>query len=515
MSQLDEDLAYLAGLNSGIYHATDNPRGLNGRGGPAANLTKGLNATSRVANAVAGYASTVAEQAQSVFLGAEDVGNKASQAGIARDEAVAAAARLSLPTVTAADNGKLLSVSPAGVYALATAPSAATTATPGLIKAATPATTAAGTATDAAVTPLSLAGRYSGLATLAAADIDRTNDFIELYDVSTGATKRVHPGDLGGSGGIAGLADRSESFTIASTDQLKLMRFNASLIATLPLAASNAGLQISYYNATNSPCWFTRTGTNTINGATAILIPAKASGTVYSNGTDWTIMGYQGPVVDRYRPYVVLQIQPTGVDNTIIDYSPVSHGFSIVGSPALSVAQVRWPGMKSISMPGAGSYFYLADSPDWYLPGDFTVEVGYYDTSPSGSFVVGQNGVAPNNSWSVWSYLSAYAPTGSVSTNGTAATTLTGSVTGGNLWVDAVLQRSGSTVSLYQQGTLTASTTISGSLFDSTYPVTIGCDSRLGPNPFTGYIGYLRISKGVARYSGATIDVPTSPFPTS
>lgn len=96
---------------------------------------------------------------------------------------------------------------------------------------------------------------------------------------------------------------------------------------------------------------------------------------------------------------------------------------------------------------------------------------------------------------------------------GTTAYSLSGPSSGdGSLTPGAfnyiVLQRSGSTFSLYVNGFLADTDTYAGSLASNNYPVLIGAQG----SGYTANIDEVRFTKGFARYSGSTIPVPTVPF---
>lgn len=215
---------------------------------------------------------------------------------------------------------------------------------------------------------------------------------------------------------------------------------------------------------------------------------------------------------DPYWANVVLLLQPTASDTAIVDHGPLGKTLTVAGNTALSPT-VPWTGVKSIAFDGSGDYVYAADSTDWYFPGDFTIDIGYYDTAATGSMLAGQLNVSNDASWGLWSYFTSYSPEFLYSTTGSTSSRLAAANNGNNSWQHLSVQRSGTTLSFYQQFALAASTTLSAALFDSASPLSVGSDSRLGPNPFSGYIAYLRITKGVARYSGASITTLTGALP--
>lgn len=106
------------------------------------------------------------------------------------------------------------------------------------------------------------------------------------------------------------------------------------------------------------------------------------------------------------------------------------------------------------------------------------------------------------------------------SLNGSTTTTVTYSWTPTTgVEYDLCVDRSGSTVRIYTDGTFRASGTISGGLFNTTTTYfTIGqgsVGSGFG-SPTTGSAKALRITDGTARYAtGTSYTVPSLPLPTS
>jgi hypothetical protein len=100
-------------------------------------------------------------------------------------------------------------------------------------------------------------------------------------------------------------------------------------------------------------------------------------------------------------------------------------------------------------------------------------------------------------------YLSFYTDTGSVSLNSTTVVTV-------NAWSHVAICYDGTTLSLYQNGTRTATSTvsISNGSANSCY---IGSNT-VGGGYWNGYISNARVVKGSAVYSGATYTVPTTPL---
>lgn len=82
-----------------------------------------------------------------------------------------------------------------------------------------------------------------------------------------------------------------------------------------------------------------------------------------------------------------------------------------------------------------------------------------------------------------------------------------------NAWSHVVFERSGNTLMLYLNGTLEASTTVGVSMTSGSLPLYIDYQKDTPSSSFfNGYLDELRITKGVARYSGSSFTVPTAAF---
>ncbi len=81
-----------------------------------------------------------------------------------------------------------------------------------------------------------------------------------------------------------------------------------------------------------------------------------------------------------------------------------------------------------------------------------------------------------------------------------------------NVWTHMALVRESGVVAVYANGTRILTWNNTANLNPSGTFVTIGVGSHSAFNePFYGYLDELRITKGVARYSGATVDIPIGP----
>lgn len=82
-----------------------------------------------------------------------------------------------------------------------------------------------------------------------------------------------------------------------------------------------------------------------------------------------------------------------------------------------------------------------------------------------------------------------------------------------NTWVHLAAVKSGSTLTLYQNGVNVASATQSGTIVDGGKPLLIGYETGQGASVyFDGYLEDIRITKGIARYT-ANFTPPIQPLP--
>ena len=162
-------------------------------------------------------------------------------------------------------------------------------------------------------------------------------------------------------------------------------------------------------------------------------------------------------------------------------------------------------GNASLLLDGTNDRLEL--SGDYSQSGDFTVECWFYATSTSGTrciFAIGNESAGRQfvNVQGSNLYTDEYGA-GGVDINGT------GNGVSANTWHHCALSRSGTTVSLYLDGTRVGSITSSDTIGNSNN-IYIGTLSD-GAVDFVGNIDEFRVSTN-ARYTGASYTVPTSGF---
>lgn len=191
---------------------------------------------------------------------------------------------------------------------------------------------------------------------------------------------------------------------------------------------------------------------------------------------------------------LLMQMQDTGLTDRKM------HAVTKFGNTTRSITQAKF---KSVSayFDGAGDYLEVASSPDFaFGSGDFTIEFWLYSTT-SGQTIMATTTNSLNITRETGGQIRCYTALWGV---------FNGPTCSGSTWTHIAVQRRGSQISIYAGGSVISSTA-SGAFPNSTETLVIGANSTKAAF-FAGYIQDLRITKGVARYSG-TITPPTEPFP--
>jgi hypothetical protein len=181
------------------------------------------------------------------------------------------------------------------------------------------------------------------------------------------------------------------------------------------------------------------------------------------------------------------------------------------GSAQASTTQFKY-GTASLKFNGTTDYLTAPNGTSFQFPGDFTIEAWVYSLSATGQ--ANYSGIFDTRATNVSSttgivvnltpsgYLNFY-----INGNNYTSTTLLGA----NNWTHIALVRSGSTISMYQNGVSVASVSYATSLTSGYFWV--GSLAAAGASGFwQGYIDELRVTKGYARYT-ATFTPPTAQLP--
>jgi hypothetical protein len=182
----------------------------------------------------------------------------------------------------------------------------------------------------------------------------------------------------------------------------------------------------------------------------------------------------------------------------------------------IDTAQFKF-GSSSALFDGVGDYLSSPDHSDFVVgSGDFTAEcwVRFSDITKTAAPMGQWDASASQMSWLIlWNGSNQLSLASSVNGSTNVAFNWTWAPSNG-VWYHVALVRSGTSVLIYVNGVaLGAAQTLSGSLFNSTAPLTIGGRSDVTTNTIAGWVDEARLSVGIARYT-AGFTAPSAPFTT-
>lgn len=210
---------------------------------------------------------------------------------------------------------------------------------------------------------------------------------------------------------------------------------------------------------------------------------------------------------DPHFSNVSLLLQPMSADSSIVDLSPQAHTITGQNSPTLVTSPTN-RGEKAINL-GSTGYLTLTGGASLNLgTGDFTVEAIIRSAFPSSYHTL----VGFSGNGLLYSSHSAGAGVPNFYTGGVGHSHWSGGFTANTYQHIAMCRASGQTEGWINGARQFNTASLSSESIGGTGTVYVGAQG--GGNTLQGYIDALRITKGVARYTGATIDVPTE-FPTS
>jgi len=237
--------------------------------------------------------------------------------------------------------------------------------------------------------------------------------------------------------------------------------------------------------------------TTQFNGYISNLRIIKGTAVYTSNFTPPT-----APVTAITNTQLLLNFTNAG----IID-STAKNDLVTVDGAQISTTQSKFGG-ASLYFDGSGDYL-VGRTTDLlsFNTGDFTVEMWVYPNSVAGNIVlIDTRSSGTDSGWAF--YINSSSKLALFTSNADRITA--GSALSASTWTHVVLARSGSTLAIYMNGVQSAT---------ATYSTTMTCPGRISiasgfdnAAPLNGYIDDLRITKGIARYTG-NFTPPTAAFP--
>jgi len=181
-----------------------------------------------------------------------------------------------------------------------------------------------------------------------------------------------------------------------------------------------------------------------------------------------------------------------------------------VGNAQISTSVKKY-GTGSLAFDGTGDRLVSPPTYLFDLAGDFTIECWANFNTLAGTYT-GIASYADSSGWYGWQliknnsniqfqFLSASAGVGTVTSSSTVTT---------GVWYHIAVVRSGSTITLYIDGTSKGTSTTTASYSSANSFFRVG-DERTISYPLDGYVDDLRITKGYARYT-ANFTPPTAAF---
>ena len=176
---------------------------------------------------------------------------------------------------------------------------------------------------------------------------------------------------------------------------------------------------------------------------------------------------------------------------------------SSTGSPTISTS-----GSGSFYNAGAGSLGFSGTTPFNFGTSNFTIE-GWYNLANFNNASAGGNPGLIGYGTANWVLV---IPGGAYNFYvGGSVVVSSSAVASANVWNHFAIVRSGSTFTIYHNGTSVGTGTSSASVSIGSSGLTVGSNGNGGIGSVTGYMSNVRIVKGVAVYTG-NFTVPTSPL---
>lgn len=267
------------------------------------------------------------------------------------------------------------------------------------------------------------------------------------------------------------------------------------------------------------------TGTNSNNLTKTSVNIGRTFDPFYLNGY---ISGLKLVIGSAIAPSGIPIAPPSSTGSTLclnftnagITDATAKNDLETVGNAQISTAQSKFGG-SSMLFDGTGDYLVSPSVPNLsFGAGDFTMELWIYQNGArvqNFPAVLGNANSFTTNAWGFHVDRSTAGQQGKVTiyiynVNTTNAVLTSVASISQNTWTYLALVRSGSTLSLYINGSLDTSVNISTTSLDGGVSnfITVGSQGNQTATAFSGYIDDLRITKGYARTISSS---PTSAFP--
>ena len=358
-------------------------------------------------------------------------------------------------------------------------------------------------------------GDYLTTADNATYDFGTNNFTIEAWIYPTTAgTVRVICSHFSGSDGF--------SFELDSSNRLKMFIEGAYVLTATTGVTANAWNHVAVTRSSGTLRLFLNgildgsvANSTAISGASSVFaVPATPSGTFLFTGymSDLNVVNGQALYTANFVP-PKSRIADAGASlllnfaNTSVTDFAAKSNVEMVGNVALNTTTKKF-GTSSIYFPGS-SYLLVKSNPSEFAfgTGDFTIEAWIYRAASG----VQHDLIAFNPTSTNGAYPALYISSSNTLNYYTqSADRITGGTINTNTWYHIALCRSGTSTRLFIDGVQSGSTyTDTNSYLCGDNRPVIGSAGFSLTGSFNGYIDDLRVTKGVARYTGG-FTVPTS-----
>lgn len=203
----------------------------------------------------------------------------------------------------------------------------------------------------------------------------------------------------------------------------------------------------------------------------------------------------------------IIHCQQPGPTAGILD-SKTGGGWSQQGDAGLASSVSKWGALSVRSVAGY-RLSVVSPTPFVFGTGDFTIEAWLYQTSASGEQLIldgrpNPPGVSVEPTLKLVTGLLTWYHSGTTFIQAAGAISL-------NAWHFVAASRVSGSTRLYVDGAQVGSTYTDSNNYGCSAISLLGLSNLTAC--FLGYMGEFRVTKGVGRYSGSTMTVPTAPFP--
>jgi hypothetical protein len=345
-----------------------------------------------------------------------------------------------------------------------------------------------------------------------------------MYPTTTGATKRLY------------------FHQTTSTTQFSITQLTANTINVFANNSSTTIIDITGSTAVSANTWthvavvrsgntFTlyQNGTSVASGTSSASMP-DPTGSLYIGALDTGSDPYTG-YLSSYRIVKGTAITPpsggptaplTAVSGTSLLLNFTNAGvvdataknvLETVGNAQISTTQSKWGG-GSIRFDGTGDAARIPDDEKENLrfgTGNFTIEFWAWKSANGSMDYDTVISIGSTGSYNGGFSVELSASRGFCFIYDNAVRIQSNFNPNDSTWNHYAVVRDGSTFALYKNGSRLTTATLTPTL-GITGTAYVGAGA-LTDNSFNGYIDDLRVSKGLARYTGSTYTVPTAPFP--